>query len=184
MQPDRDQWTQALLGLPAQVRGPKWQLSIIATCGHHSITEWDRLEGTKWEIWSKLPAQAGSSQSPRHRTVLRGFLGTPSEGDPTTTPGSLFQGLVTRTERSSPSCSGHISCASVSAPFLSSYCWAPRAEPGSLLLAPPASILINIDEVPRLNRPSSLSLSWQHLFLDHLCPPALDPLQELPSLSH
>lgn len=38
-------------------------------------------KGLQWIIWPSLPAQAGSSQSTRHKIVFRQFLNIFSEGD-------------------------------------------------------------------------------------------------------
>lgn len=51
----------------------------------------------QWVTWSRLPAQAGSSQSTQHRIVWWWFLNISSEGDSTISLVNLFQSLVSRT---------------------------------------------------------------------------------------
>lgn len=69
---------------------------------------------------------------------------------------------------------------------LLSYCWVPWSRAWSFLLTPSPQILINIDEIPsqlvlleQPHLPQLFFIAEMLQSLHHLCPPLLDPLQEL-----
>ena len=123
------------------------------------------LEGTTEAHLVPLPAPAGPSQTTQHRIVPRGVWDIPSEGDSTPSLVSV-QGSVTAQGRSSASCPGGTSWASV--PACSSGAMAgphgaepgPCSEPSLHTGTPRAEGPSQLGLLSRLSSPGSLSLCW------------------------
>lgn len=126
--PTESQHPLLLYFLPFKSISPSIALLYFLPCPGYVvilITKCTRLEVTTEVIWSNLTAETGSSYGSLYWTVSRWFLNISNEGHSRPFLGNLFQCMVTHMVKKISSYSDGISCASVPAFCLLSYCSAP-----------------------------------------------------------